>query len=64
MRSSRCQEASASAERRRREGPVTFGEGPDPRRGLGNLAEVYGAEVSEQTVSTVTDSVMEGTAEW
>lgn len=29
-----------------------------------HLAEVYGAEVSKQTISTITDSVMEGMAEW
>lgn len=29
-----------------------------------HLAEVYGAEVSKQTVSTITDKVMEGMAEW
>ena len=29
-----------------------------------HLAEVYGAEVSRQTVSTITDRVMEGMADW
>ncbi len=29
-----------------------------------HLAEVYGAEVSKQTVSTITDQVIEGMAEW
>lgn len=29
-----------------------------------HLAEVYGAEVSKQTISAITDSVMEGMAEW
>lgn len=29
-----------------------------------HLAEVYGAEVSKQTTSTITDTVMEGMAEW
>jgi transposase-like protein len=29
-----------------------------------HLAEVYGAEVSKQTISTITDRVMEGMAEW
>jgi transposase-like protein len=29
-----------------------------------HLAEVYGAEVSKQTITTITDRVMEGTAEW
>ncbi|MFD8724686.1 transposase [Streptomyces sp. NPDC059629] len=29
-----------------------------------HLAEVYGAEVSEQTISSITDQVMEGMAEW
>ena len=29
-----------------------------------HLAEVYGAEVPEQTISTITDRVMEGMAEW
>jgi transposase-like protein len=29
-----------------------------------HLAEVYGAEVSRQTISTITDQVMEGMAEW
>jgi hypothetical protein len=29
-----------------------------------HLAEVYGAEVSRQTISTITDRVMEGMAEW
>ncbi|GAA3300672.1 hypothetical protein GCM10020295_42000 [Streptomyces cinereospinus] len=28
------------------------------------LAEVYGAEVSKQTISTITDTVMDGMAEW
>jgi putative transposase len=29
-----------------------------------HLAEVYGTEVSRQTISTITDKVMEGMAEW
>ena len=29
-----------------------------------HLAEVYGAEVSKQTITTITDAVMEGMAEW
>ena len=29
-----------------------------------HLAEVYSAEVSKQTISTITDKVMEGMAEW
>ena len=29
-----------------------------------HLAEVYGAEISKQTISTITDKVMEGMAEW
>lgn len=29
-----------------------------------HLAEVYGAEVSHQTISTITDKVLEGMAEW
>jgi putative transposase len=29
-----------------------------------HLAEVYGAEVSKQTISTITDQMMEGMAEW
>ncbi|MCK9879109.1 IS256 family transposase [Frankia sp. Ag45/Mut15] len=29
-----------------------------------HLAEVYGAQVSKQTISTITDRVMEGMAEW
>src|SRR6202161_4000725 len=29
-----------------------------------HLAEVYGAEVPEQTITTITDRVMEGLAEW
>jgi putative transposase len=29
-----------------------------------HLAEVYGAEVSRQTISTITDQVMDGMAEW
>jgi transposase-like protein len=29
-----------------------------------HLAEVYGAQVSKQTVSTITDKVMDGMAEW
>ncbi len=29
-----------------------------------HLAEVCGAEVSKQTVSTITDTVMDGLAEW
>ncbi|WP_333766590.1 IS256 family transposase [Streptomyces sp. IBSBF 2435] len=29
-----------------------------------HLAEVYGAEVSKQTISTITDQVMDGMAEW
>ncbi|MGI5489674.1 IS256 family transposase [Microtetraspora malaysiensis] len=29
-----------------------------------HLAEVYGAEVSKQTISTITDKVIEGMAEW
>jgi transposase-like protein len=30
----------------------------------GHLAEIYGAEVSKQTISTITDRVMDGMAEW
>ncbi|GAA1268068.1 hypothetical protein GCM10009609_34000 [Pseudonocardia aurantiaca] len=29
-----------------------------------HLAEVYGAEVSRQTISTITDKVLDGMAEW
>jgi transposase-like protein len=29
-----------------------------------HLAEVYGAEVSRQAISTITDKVMEGMSEW
>ncbi len=29
-----------------------------------HLAEVYGAEVSRQTISAITDKVIEGMAEW
>ncbi len=29
-----------------------------------HLAEIYGAEVSKQTISSITDQVMEGMAEW
>ena len=29
-----------------------------------HLAEVYGADVSRQTISTITDKVVEGMAEW
>jgi transposase-like protein len=29
-----------------------------------HLAEVYGAEVSKQTISTITDKVMDGMTEW
>ena len=29
-----------------------------------HLAEVYGAQVSRQTISTITDKVMDGMAEW
>lgn len=29
-----------------------------------HLAEVYGADVSKQTISTITDKVMDGMAEW
>ena len=29
-----------------------------------HLAEVYGASVSKQTISTITDRVIEGMAEW
>jgi transposase-like protein len=29
-----------------------------------HLVEVYGAEVSRQTISTITDKVVEGMAEW
>jgi len=29
-----------------------------------HLAEVYGAEVSKQTISTITDRVLDGMVEW
>jgi putative transposase len=29
-----------------------------------HLAEVYGAEVSRQTISTITDKVLDGLSEW
>jgi putative transposase len=29
-----------------------------------HLAEIYGAEVSRQTISTITDAVLDGMAEW
>jgi len=29
-----------------------------------HMAEVYGAEVSKQTISTITKRVMDGMAEW
>ena len=28
------------------------------------LAEIYGAEVSRQTISTITDAVLEGMTDW
>ena len=46
------------------------GDDPLPAKGLthgeivAHLAEVYGAEVSKQTITTITDRVMEGMAEW
>ena len=38
----------------------------DPVNGhiAAHLAEVYGAEVSKQAITTITDRVMEGMAEW
>jgi transposase-like protein len=45
-------------------GDLVVGEGPDHRRGAGHLAEVYGAGVSPQTISTITEKVIEGMAEW
>ena len=36
---------------------------PGPTSGTPQ-AEVYGAEVSRQTISTITDKVIEGMAEW
>jgi putative transposase len=29
-----------------------------------HFAEIYGTEVSRQTISTITDAVLEGMAEW
>jgi transposase-like protein len=29
-----------------------------------HLAEIYGAEVSRQTISTITDAVVDGMGEW
>lgn len=29
-----------------------------------HLADVYGSEVSKTTISTITDKVLEGTADW
>ena len=38
---------------------------PDPDGEIAaHLVEVYGAEVSKQTISNITDTVMEGMAEW
>jgi hypothetical protein len=31
---------------------------------LAHLAEIYGVSVSKQTISTITDKVLEGMAEW
>ena len=33
-------------------------------RSPAHLAEVYGAQVSKQTISTITDRVIEGLADW
>jgi putative transposase len=39
-------------------------QGPDYREVQAHLAEIYGAEVSRQTISTITDAVLDGLAEW
>ena len=62
--SRRSSEAAAAADRRRRDGAVPVGEGLTPGEISAHLAEVYGAEVSKQTISTITDRVMDGMAEW
>ncbi|MER7701194.1 IS256 family transposase, partial [Streptomyces sp. NPDC096095] len=38
--------------------------GPTTGEAQAHLAEVYGADVSRQTISTITDKVLEGMAEW
>lgn len=43
---------------------ATPGLRPRPTRLSAHLAEVYGAQVSRQTISTITDKVMEGMSEW
>jgi len=43
--------------------PARLGKG-GAREIAAHLAEVYGTEVSKQTITAITDRVMEGLAEW
>ena len=65
LRAENRREAAAAADRRRGNGACRC-----PRKGLthgeisAHLQEIYGAEVSKQTITAITDRVIDGMAEW
>lgn len=64
MRIEDRQEAAEAPARRRRDGHLLAAKGLTTGEVQAHLAEVYGAQVSRQTISTITDKVLEGRAEW
>src|SRR5438128_1144418 len=57
-------QTSTSPRGRRRDGVVVDGEGPHDGRGLGASREVYGAEVSRETISKITDAILAEMTDW
>lgn len=64
LRAGHRQEAAAPADRRGRDGALAAAKGLTHGEISAHLAEVYGADVSKTTISTITDKVMDGMAEW
>jgi transposase-like protein len=57
-------EAAAPARRRRRDGDLAAAKGLTTGEITGRLADVYGAEVSKDTISRITDRVVDELAAW
>ncbi|MCG8923212.1 transposase [Lentzea sp. CC55] len=64
LRAHNCREAAEASGRRGRDGDLAGRRGLTTGEISAHLAEVYGAEVSRQTISTTTDKVIEGMVEW
>ena len=64
FRAENCRQKAAAADRSGLHGDFPVGERADARGDYRDLAEVYDAEVSKQTITAITDRAMEGLADW